>query len=345
MGPSRIDRYLLSFIFDEVIGLNLEVTLRIQKTLASLLQIVINTGFPLPNNRSNFKEEGKVISNASSALLTLHSIFARYNKVYSHIAFDRPETFHAWIEITYPISTFVIDRYISLTHIKICNSVCRGTYLKLADFSNSLLEKVSFEGSTLEGCTFMNSSLNSIGFSGTRIESCLFVQSIIKDSNCRNMIAKLSFFRLVDFESTILSYSFVDECDFDGSFMNYTLFDHSILLHTNFRNAKCNHCDFTYTHFQSVSFENADLRNANFRGADLSSVNFRGADLTGAILDGAILSKNISSKNNYHNSEANITLDQILSCSSCKGVIGMNKEHARAIKNNNLTNIGEFMQD
>lgn len=195
-----------------------------------------------------------------------------------------------------------IDEFLDARIVDVSLTV--STMVMPVSFGNAELERVSFEGSNLDGAAFDRTSLKDCDLShlngarlwaeGAVFEGCDFTQSYLRRSHFKS--ARLE---RCDLTQAELAASFAVGASFRGCVLDRTDFDLAWLDSADFTDTRCRETVFRRAHMRSAKlpgvdvrgcdFADADLRGADLKGADLREAIFAGADLRRAALSGARL--------------------------------------------------------
>ena len=264
-GPAPLDRYLFSFLCDEVRLKNVTVAQRWQTTLSSLVTWMLRNGMPMDIERcGGYPEACRQARNAEEALMAGLNACARAAGDISRV--DWPATTSAGVLIgrlqgqRSSSENELILTCLSLLDLSACILYCCDLYgadLSQADLSSSLvahaiLTLAILRGATLAGADLSNANLEHAHLDGANLHGARLVLAVLESAN-------------------------LQRADLRGAILH-----RANLRNANLQGANLQGANLQRANLQGADLQGADLQGADLQGADLRGVNWEDANLTGA---------------------------------------------------------------
>jgi uncharacterized protein YjbI with pentapeptide repeats len=294
-GSTRMDKYLLSFLRDEIKLQALEQVQQWQHTLCDLVGYMLRQGMPLEelNPRSSFLNETKQARNASEALLASLSCCALFTTTLSIINWPSSTAFGSWLIVlqgqrvgdAIPFASNCLNHLnlqnctlnyrdligAVLTGSKLDGSSLIGTNLKRADLEGASLTKVNLEGANLE-----QANLIKVNLEGASLENANLVAANLTRANLVRALLPNAILDLANFEQANL-----EGANFYDASLEEAIFVEANLEEVSFEEANLSGADFEGANLEAASFEEASLVGTNFKGVSLIRANLKLARLVG----------------------------------------------------------------
>ena len=87
----------------------------------------------------------------------------------------------------FPTSVFFLSRYLLIARFGFRVCVTIDSNFEGSDFTNAIVDRASFQGSSLKGAIFTNAVLTGTSFEGANVENADFSDSYIGDFDSRNL--------------------------------------------------------------------------------------------------------------------------------------------------------------
>jgi uncharacterized protein YjbI with pentapeptide repeats len=270
-GESTFEIYLFSFVYNELINLNLskDKIEEIYNFLVTIINESIQNDFALERFRNlTFNKIISYYENSNLALIALHSACSKilFNDEKRPIDFedhsdDKQKNMGVWMDRNLLNHRFTSHlEYMNLTSIT----------LGFKDFSAANLQHSSFHNSHIFNSLFVESQGEGIIMTLCDIFDCDFSNSQLSGSD--------------------FSYSTLNNVDFSHSYLYDIKMDHCSLYKVKLKDSFATNSDFSYSKIFGANFEKGDFNHSNFKNTELIDANLAGANFENACLLGCNLS-------------------------------------------------------
>lgn len=252
---NRLDVKTHHFIRWEIKRYKIEQVEKWQKDLDRLFGYSLRKGFSEDRLKDSYKNETNLITNAEENLLLLRLVCAETTKKTAPIDWGETSNLIKWLERSKNQGDSPSPRH--LNNIFFNNFICKNAYFRIVFFTNSILEKSSFEN--------------------MYFSDCIFEDSIIVNSRFKN-----NYFNLGRFDNSKLSKvtylkNIFNQTSFSGSSLKNTDFKLCSLTNVDFSQATLENSSFSGSSLIDVDFSNTKLVNIDFNGTTFKDVNLHNA--------------------------------------------------------------------
>lgn len=261
-GPTAMDRYLFSFICNEIKLYEVEKLGEWQAALCALASVMFKVGMPMGNLDTNldYREMGRQARNSEEAVFATLNACARLTRTISVIEWPRRTAFGEFISRLHS-SRSGPTNVLGLGCLSWLD--LQGCFLDIKDLYCADLYRSNLSGAELHYTILVSSNLHKAKLQKANLFRANLEGANLKECDLRH----------VDLRDANLSDANLQRADIrNGN-----------LLRANLRRANLQRVKLA-----GANLEEADLTNADLAGADLTGANLKGVELEGANLDGTI---------------------------------------------------------
>ena len=261
-GPSVMDRYVFSFLCDEIRSRPVDQVSQWQKTFCQLIEVMLRQGMLMELlGLKNYHEQSHQARNSEEALLVSLNACARLTNELSQINWPTPEAFSTWVARLQgqriKNNNFLIFDCFGLLDLHEVNLLLRD--LLNSDLSGANLSGANLVQANLEGTNLLRAKL----------------------SGANLMRVKLAGSNLLGAD---LSGADLSDANLSGANLTRTNLSSANLLGTNLSGANLVQSNLLGANLLGANLESANLMQSNLLGANLIGANLESANLESANL-------------------------------------------------------------
>ena len=250
-GPSVIDKYVFSFLCDEIRSSPLDQVSQWQKTFCRLIEVMLRQGMPMELlGIKTYHEQSHQARNAEESLLISLNACARLTNKLSRIHWPTPEAFGTWIARLQG-QRIKNDKFLifdCFAFLDLCEVNLLSRELSGANLSGANLSGANLSNANLSGANLSDTNLSDTNLSGANLWAANL------------SVANLSGTDLAD-------------ANLSGSNLFGANLSGSNLFGANLSDANLSIANLSGSNLSCADLSDANLSIANLSGANLSDTN------------------------------------------------------------------------
>jgi hypothetical protein len=215
-GIKPMDKYLFNFVCDEMRLRDVEQVHQWQKTLASLIEYLLEQGMPMERitPRLPYHDETRQARHAEEALLATLNACARVTQQLSKIQWPSPSAFGEWVYRIQGQSPSV-DRVLFVECLSFLD--LHDCQLRVRNFQCANFCGANLENANLEDADLMDANLTKANLEGANLNNAYLAGACLEQANLKGATLKASSFYYANLKQTHFEGANLKQADLEGA--------------------------------------------------------------------------------------------------------------------------------